>query len=228
MKKQVSDLLSKDKHTEHSDWREAWSNILRHYTSTRLTFDRDRWIAFSGLANMIQRASGLTLIAGLWREPFLLELACTSNHCGQRINSHLPTWSWISLDNAIRSTSCSYNIYRYAMPQAAEVVNMPSELLNPIFRGSTCLARCTITLRAPFREFESAHSRLEPSYAHDLGPATKGKNQAAMGSQCDAGSRSEREHVFCSCSAKSMVTMLPTSSAFSLFHLTLIRGHGSG
>jgi hypothetical protein len=151
MENQVSDLLSKGKYTKHSDSCEAWSDILRHYASTRLKFDKDRWIAFSGLANMIQRASRLTLIAGLWREHFLLKHAWTSNHCGQRINSHLPTWSWISLDNAIRSTSCSYNTSRCAMPRVAEVVNMHSESLNPLFHGYTCLARCSMTLRAPIQ-----------------------------------------------------------------------------
>jgi hypothetical protein len=126
---------------------------------------------------MIQWASGLKLVAGLWSEHFLLELAWTSNHCVQRINSHLPTWSWTSLDDVIRSMSCSYNTYRYAMPQVAGVVNMHSESLNPLFRGSTCLARCSKTLRARSREFEWTHSQLELFYAHDLGPATKGKKK---------------------------------------------------
>lgn len=53
-----------------------------HDISKKVTFDKDRWRAFSGLANMVQRVSRLTLIAGLWREEFLLELAWESRNLG--------------------------------------------------------------------------------------------------------------------------------------------------
>jgi hypothetical protein len=101
MKKEGSDLVAMGKQTDFDEWRYAWDALVDRYTSTKVTFDRDRWIAFSGLASTVQRACGLTLTAGLSREQFPLELAWESDHFGRRINSELPTWSWISLENAV-------------------------------------------------------------------------------------------------------------------------------
>jgi hypothetical protein len=44
---------------------DLWWSIVARYTSSQLTRQEDRWVAISGLAQLVQQASGRTLLAGL-------------------------------------------------------------------------------------------------------------------------------------------------------------------
>lgn len=175
MKKQVSDLVSIGQPTKHSVW--LWHKIVQRYTSTKVTFGKDRWVAFSGLANLVQAASGFTMTAGLWRERFPLELAWRSSGCGRRINSHFPTWSWISLDTIVQTEWGSHGDQdRERMLYMAEVVDVPSQWHDPLLRGSAGLARCAIKLKGPSREFTSTRDVYGALRTYDFGQSTEGSH----------------------------------------------------
>lgn len=77
---------------------EMWWKLLRKYTSTKLSFEKDRWIALSGLGNLIQEELGLTIVAGLWKQHLISDLLWKCKSPGRRLFIGFPTWSWVSVD----------------------------------------------------------------------------------------------------------------------------------
>ncbi|KAM3064977.1 hypothetical protein ACMFMF_011592 [Clarireedia jacksonii] len=77
--------------------------MVRDYRSCKLTFEKDRVIAFSGIA------SGMTYLAGLWKESAHVGLLWCVKPAGAKGGSSLPVpgmqdgvkappWSWFSLE----------------------------------------------------------------------------------------------------------------------------------
>lgn len=89
---------------------ELWRNgIVRQYTAAKLTFERDRLAAIAGIAGVIQARTGLSYVAGMWKELLPLELLwCRSGpwmpgeSCRNAgaVGGKLPTWSWIPVEGA--------------------------------------------------------------------------------------------------------------------------------
>ncbi|KAK4934830.1 hypothetical protein LTR10_023998 [Elasticomyces elasticus] len=75
-----------------------WHRILERYTASQLTFRADRWAAISGVARAIQSLTGCSLLAGMWRENMLCDLAWAVESCGSMIDNSFPSWSWVSVD----------------------------------------------------------------------------------------------------------------------------------
>jgi hypothetical protein len=53
---------------DYSVFLDAWHKILSEYTNTDLTFESDRMVALSGIAGAVQHRTGLTYVAGIWKE----------------------------------------------------------------------------------------------------------------------------------------------------------------
>ncbi|KAF4627445.1 hypothetical protein G7Y89_g10711 [Cudoniella acicularis] len=51
-----------------------WKSIVNDYRSCKLTFEKDRAIAFAGIASAIQSQTGMTYLAGIWKETVYLDL----------------------------------------------------------------------------------------------------------------------------------------------------------
>ncbi|KAI0188591.1 heterokaryon incompatibility protein-domain-containing protein, partial [Xylaria flabelliformis] len=62
-----STITDRDIRDVHDDW----CHIVQRYAERSLTQSKDRWFAFSGIAEAFQKASGRQIIAGFWEEKIL-------------------------------------------------------------------------------------------------------------------------------------------------------------
>lgn len=87
---------------EH-DALERWTQIVREYSWGRLSEEKDKLPALSGMAAEMQLASRDTYLAGLWREHILFGLCWVveSQHPERPEAYRAPSWSWASLDSVI-------------------------------------------------------------------------------------------------------------------------------
>jgi hypothetical protein len=102
----IPDLVNAKKTLQHSqtapgsiDW--GWYHLLALYARTSISFESDRLIAIASLAKEVQRRSGLSYLAGLWKsllpEELLWAPLDTSKIKGDYLNNKFPSWSWASL-----------------------------------------------------------------------------------------------------------------------------------
>jgi hypothetical protein len=85
----------------------SWGEIVKDYSSRKLTFGRDKLPALAGLAQKVQTATKHTYVAGLWLETLAWDLLWTSRvvywvhekpkYSLNRLES-IPSWSWASVD----------------------------------------------------------------------------------------------------------------------------------
>lgn len=88
-----------------------WQIIVSEYSRCRLTYRSDKLAALSGLANMFQRNTGYTYVAGMWIENLGYELlwycpieqdTLQQDSGSDNDSFSKPSWSWISTDFAVR------------------------------------------------------------------------------------------------------------------------------
>lgn len=79
-----------------------WSDIISSYSYCLLTRSTDRLAAISGIMNSIQRTTGLTSVAGMWKECLLQDMLWRTTTPATRLPIDLaPTWSWASVDGRL-------------------------------------------------------------------------------------------------------------------------------
>lgn len=83
-----------------------WHDVVRIYTSLRLTYGADRLPALSGLARFFeQKRRGERYLAGLWKDSLLVDLCWYFGEPGARPEKYqAPTWSWASVDVCAQCT----------------------------------------------------------------------------------------------------------------------------
>lgn len=79
----------------------AWTTVVEEYTRLRLTFEEDRLVALSGLAEARKHLSNDIYIAGMWLNNLKRELLWrsdvpTAKSAVRRLDI-APTWSWASV-----------------------------------------------------------------------------------------------------------------------------------
>ncbi|KAF5708106.1 hypothetical protein FMUND_10754 [Fusarium mundagurra] len=90
----------------------SWSLIAEQYSQQDLTFEQDRIVAISGLANVISTLTGDTYFIGIWLESWMTGLLWEPDQAKDRPHrpkpSHavsppmiLPSWSWLSFLGSI-------------------------------------------------------------------------------------------------------------------------------
>jgi hypothetical protein len=87
----------------------SWEQIVANYTRTDLTFNKDKLVAFSGVAKTIEVARGDIYLAGLGKSVFISQLAWTRArddivyHLRELSLGRAPSWSWLSVDGDVIS-----------------------------------------------------------------------------------------------------------------------------
>ncbi|KAH7128938.1 heterokaryon incompatibility protein-domain-containing protein [Dactylonectria macrodidyma] len=128
------DNVSAAKTSAHADlleFRRAWEQIVMKYTQTRLTFNKDKLVAFAGVAKIIEEARGDTYLAGLWKSTFIYELAWTRGRHDilhyplESSFGRAPSWSWLSADSDVL---CPFP--EKIRKQFAGVVRFPDSVSN--------------------------------------------------------------------------------------------------
>jgi hypothetical protein len=84
--------------------RQMWRELVRSYSVRRLTQIDDKLPALSGIAELFKKKSGDHYAAGLWRNslPFDLLWRCDQSGDLKDRKTRSPSWSWISVDGAIK------------------------------------------------------------------------------------------------------------------------------
>jgi hypothetical protein len=106
---------------------QTWISIVKTYTTANLTYEKDKLIALSGVAKMLQNISGKKYLAGLW-EPFLTSGLLWYVWEGRRDTRppeyRAPSWSWASIDGVVD------NFFPYCNPRKTKIQILNAELIN--------------------------------------------------------------------------------------------------
>ena len=163
-----------------------WHKIVTEYSGTELTVQSDRLPALSGIARRFGETSGLTYLAGLWKERFVADLMWVCNRAQQRpASSGLPSWSWASVEgsiyylpppSSIEAVSCTveYGLNPYGVPKKAEVRLQAPGIPATIYHGADIMYKIPpdssyIVYRfgEMLLQVGNAYLRLRPDYSFD-------------------------------------------------------------
>lgn len=85
-----------------------WPKLVAQFTSKDITYVKDRLVAVSGLANLVQQHTHSIYLAGLWSNDLAYSLLWMSDHRHAKkpirrlpFESYAPTWSWASVDGPV-------------------------------------------------------------------------------------------------------------------------------
>ncbi|PMD41006.1 HET-domain-containing protein [Hyaloscypha variabilis F] len=124
----------------HEKFLEGWLNMVSLYTSTNLTRETDKLVAFSGIAQVVASENNLDYVAGMWVGEGLIVLKQLVWSCSEQ--SHrttflgAPSWSWPSLDGKMSLNWTSIRGPPYKWTSCAEFVKVqktPPVHPNPVF-----------------------------------------------------------------------------------------------
>lgn len=92
--------LSKKVEDEPEGHVDAWRRILDTFSAKSLTFDTDKLVALSGVAEMFSKEFQVTYVAGLWKEELRYQLIwCVFYEPHHRPTDYrAPSWSWASVN----------------------------------------------------------------------------------------------------------------------------------
>lgn len=77
-----------------------WDSIILAYSTCNLTYDRDKLVAISGLAQLVHSDSKVRYVAGMWMDRFIVQLCwrVESSMSSDRYEEYIaPSWSWASI-----------------------------------------------------------------------------------------------------------------------------------
>lgn len=85
----------------------SWQELVKHYSTKRLTRDEDILVAIGGLAASLRQSTGSQYLAGLWNDNIISDLLWQSDESRRRPTVYTaPSWSWASTV----SPSASYDL----------------------------------------------------------------------------------------------------------------------
>ncbi|KAF2679720.1 HET-domain-containing protein, partial [Lentithecium fluviatile CBS 122367] len=83
----------------------TWTALVTQYTTRRLTFEKDRLPALSGLTMEIQKETGDEYLAGIWRKDLKVDLFCLlakGFEWKRPAEYRAPSWSWAAIEGRVR------------------------------------------------------------------------------------------------------------------------------
>ncbi|KAK2604010.1 hypothetical protein QQS21_003846 [Conoideocrella luteorostrata] len=94
--------------TQRQAFNNEWKLMVSEYRSCKLSFENDRAVAFAGIARAAQHRTGMTYLAGIWKETAHLDLLWCVIPKDTKIapgfprletptNAKAPSWSWFSV-----------------------------------------------------------------------------------------------------------------------------------
>ncbi|KUJ24391.1 HET-domain-containing protein, partial [Mollisia scopiformis] len=89
---------------DHLKW-DCWRDVIRHYSSAGLSFERDKLVAISGIIRRMRDVFQTEYLAGLWWKGIEYQLLWAVHREGKNMPTRssvfiAPTWSWASLNGA--------------------------------------------------------------------------------------------------------------------------------
>ncbi|KAF1970944.1 HET-domain-containing protein [Bimuria novae-zelandiae CBS 107.79] len=100
--------LEEDEPLSHTYNVQLWSDIVEDYSKRKLTFDKDRLVAISGLARILASVYGTEYVAGMWVKD-LIRLLIWHKDVSEPLSSRdsqaayrAPSWSWASVGGGVK------------------------------------------------------------------------------------------------------------------------------
>ena len=94
---------------EEADFRlrtyQSWYSLVNDYTRRKLSIPSDKLPALAGIVQEMARLTGDIYLAGLWKTSLLHDLMWSLHSSTKYRHSSVwraPSWSWASIDNAVR------------------------------------------------------------------------------------------------------------------------------
>lgn len=87
---------------ERTNIPEIWRTVVHNYSQCKLTYEKDKLIAISGVAKWLQLRTGDEYVAGLWQSRLELDLLWDTMEVSPiRPQNEMPSWSWASFNRAV-------------------------------------------------------------------------------------------------------------------------------
>jgi hypothetical protein len=126
-----------------------WSSLLIDYTEKKVTFDKDRLVALSGLARLFAAKFGTTYVAGLWKEGLVTQLVWrVSDEPDTSVRNSMPSWSWAAINTDI--TAHNDPAFKEIRPLAS-VLEANTTLVDDVYgdiKGGILQLRCPLPVLA--------------------------------------------------------------------------------
>ncbi len=84
---------------------QSWYSLVNDYTRRKLTIPSDKLPGIAGIAQEMERLTGDVYLAGLWKSSLLHDLMWSLHASTKYRHSSVwraPSWSWVSVNNAVR------------------------------------------------------------------------------------------------------------------------------
>lgn len=120
----------------------AWQRLVEHYSGRKLSFQRDKLAAMSGLAQLVCTRNNVQhadYLAGLWRGQLVRDLLWTvcGPQCPRRqppstendYHYLAPSWSWASVDSGVRYFA---EHYQFNFSQEIAILEVECSPLSPL------------------------------------------------------------------------------------------------
>lgn len=136
---------------------ESWHNFVKHYATTKLTFETDRFPALIGIARVYGTLLNDNFIAGMWEGDLLRSLLWTNlwgEKAGRMRPAHsiAPSWSWASLCSVPVVPLRGSPISGVCFQVLSKVPNFRSDLQTATFQRSKVRG---LAMTAPLRRLSS-------------------------------------------------------------------------
>jgi hypothetical protein len=106
----------------------TWSRLLASYSSCTLTVPGDRLVAFNAIIAEASRRTGLTPVAGLWKELLPADLLWYRDAPSPLPNSKqaysAPSWSWGAISSGVKSSYAEFLKKRATLDFKVEIINV--------------------------------------------------------------------------------------------------------
>jgi hypothetical protein len=107
---------------------ESWHSVIYHYTRRDLTFESDRLLAISGIADKFSSVLPNEYRAGLWRFRLAHELLWESRSYEERPQRYqAPSWSWASINGPV-----IYAAETSELRPAIEIIDVTVDLASAV------------------------------------------------------------------------------------------------
>ncbi|EFQ36147.1 heterokaryon incompatibility protein [Colletotrichum graminicola M1.001] len=145
-------LMSPTLMTTHSAAFEQWQAVVSEFSTRKLSYELDKLPALSGLASVVQKKTGSSYVAGLWKDNFVRDLnwyspartldkledakaKATGAYCA-------PTFSWASANGLIGFFKGSFAVSQTGVVPTTEwVARCTLIAANTVVGGSNPLGR---------------------------------------------------------------------------------------
>ncbi|KAI0479902.1 heterokaryon incompatibility protein-domain-containing protein [Xylaria cf. heliscus] len=150
---------------DKQDIRLAWCELVMRFSGSRLTRKTDKLYAISGLITELQKFTGDTCIAGLWKKNLCRQLCWrfSDGYNNRRTTQGVvaPTWSWANLDGPVWCDS-TYLCDKGRIIPWVEVLQVDKSPAGMLFLKGVALhghATMNNNLDKPLNKFESGAGR---------------------------------------------------------------------